>query len=73
MALLGGAFFQISILPEWIQPIRYVSVVGWALEGFQKIQIEGAGPAEVLGQFAALLAFAVVFFGIGVWKLRDSR
>lgn len=73
MALLGGAFFQISILPEWLQPIRYVSIIGWALEGFQKVQIQGAGPAGVLPETGALLAFAVVFFGIGVWRLRGAR
>lgn len=73
MALLGGAFFQITILPEWLQPIRYVSVVGWAMEGFQKVQISGAGPGDLLGETAALLGFAAVFFGIGVWRLRSVR
>lgn len=73
MALLGGAFFQISILPEWLQPIRYVSIIGWALEGFQKVQLSGAGPSGVLVETGALLAFAVAFFGIGVWRLRDNR
>lgn len=73
MALLGGAFFQISVLPEWLQPIRYVSVIGWALEGFQKVQTGGEGPADLLVETGALLTFAVVFFAIGVWRLRDSR
>jgi len=73
MALTGGAFFQLSILPPWLQPVRYFSVVGWALVGFQKVQLEGAGPADLLVELGALLAFAVVFFGIGVWRLRDDR
>jgi len=73
MALTGGAFFQLSILPPWLQPVRYFSVVGWALVGFQKVQLEGAGPADLLIEIGALLAFAVVFFGIGVWRLRDDR
>lgn len=73
MALIGGAFFQITILPGWLQPIRYLSVVGWALEGFQKVQMQNAGVGGVLAPVGALMAFAVVFFGIGVWRLRDSR
>lgn len=73
MALTGGAFFQLSVLPPWLQPIRYISVVGWALQGFQKVQLEGAGPAEIMPELAALFAFAIVFFGIGVWRLRDER
>lgn len=73
MALTGGAFFPLSVLPPWLQPVRYFSVVGWALVGFQKVQLEGAGPADLLVELGALLAFAVVFFGIGVWRLRDDR
>ncbi|MDP2232327.1 MAG: ABC-2 transporter permease [Actinomycetota bacterium] len=73
MALTGGAFFQLSILPQWLQPIRYISVIGWALQGFQKVQLEGAGPSDLLVEVGALMAFAIVFFGIGVWRLRDDR
>lgn len=64
-ALLGGAFFAITILPVWLQPVRYFSIVGWALEGWQTIQIRGGGVPDVLGPAAALLGFALVFFAIG--------
>ncbi len=44
-AAIGGAFFSIEILPEWIQPIKYLSLVGWAMEGWRSVQIEGVGLA----------------------------
>ena len=72
-AALGGAFFQIDVLPKWIQPIRFVSVVGWAMDGWRAVQSQGAGVAGVLGPVAALFAIAVVMFGIGVWRMRASR
>lgn len=64
-ALLGGAFFSIAILPAWLQPIRYTSVIGWAMEGFQEIQLRDGGIGDVLGPIAALLGFAVVLFAVG--------
>ncbi len=73
MALLGGAFFPLTILPDWLQPVRYISVVGWALDGFQAVQTRGAGLVDVIPNIAALAGFAVVFFGIGVWRLKDAR
>jgi ABC-2 type transport system permease protein len=73
MALLGGAFFPLTILPDWLQPVRYISVVGWALDGFQAVQMHGAGIIEVLPNVGALFGFAVLFFGIGVWRLKDAR
>ncbi|NTW28986.1 MAG: ABC transporter permease [Coriobacteriia bacterium] len=70
MALLGGSFFPISILPIWLQPIRYLSVVGWTMEGWRRIQVQGAGVSGVLGPVAALLAFAAVFYAFSVWRTR---
>lgn len=64
-ALLGGAFFAITILPEWLQPIRYTSVIGWALAGWQTIQLDGGGLSDVLGPIAAMLGFAAVLFAVG--------
>jgi len=72
-AALGGAFFQIDILPKWIQPIRFVSVVGWAMEGWRAIQVQGAGIAGVMGPCLALFGMAALFFGVGVWRTEAGR
>lgn len=63
-ALIGGAFFTITALPLWLQPIRYFSVVGWAIEGWQRVQLEGAGVAQVAGPAAALVGFALLFLAV---------
>lgn len=72
-ALMGGAFFAISVLPEWVQPVRYLSVVGWTMEGWVAIQVRGAGVSEVLGPVAALCGIALVLFLIGVWRTEARR
>lgn len=68
-ALMGGAFFTISVLPEWMQPIRYASIIGWAIEGWQEIQLRGGGVGDVLVPVAAMLGFAVLFFAVGSWRM----
>jgi ABC-2 type transport system permease protein len=72
-AAIGGAFFSIEILPEWIQPIKYLSLVGWAMEGWRSVQIEGVGLAGVAVPVAALLGFAVAFYSFGVWRMRAEQ
>ncbi len=72
MALIGGVFFPITILPEWLQPIRYASIMGWGLEGMSDIQIHGAGLAEVISPILALTVMGVVFFAFGIWRLRTE-
>jgi ABC-2 type transport system permease protein len=70
---MGGAFFTISVLPEWMQPIRYASIIGWAIEGWQEIQLRGGGVGDVLVPVAAMLGFAVLFFAVGSWRMGVRR
>ncbi|MDZ4168185.1 MAG: ABC transporter permease [Coriobacteriia bacterium] len=72
-ALIGGAFFAIAALPEWVQPVRYFSVIGWTMEGWVAVQTRGAGLGEVWPSVAALLAMSGVLFAIGVWRAEASR
>ncbi len=72
-ALIGGAFFPVAILPSWLQWVRYLSVVGWTMEGWRRVQVLGAGVPGVLGPTAALLGFAVAFFAFGVWRTEHQR
>jgi ABC-2 type transport system permease protein len=67
-ALVGGAFFPITIFPEWLQWVRYLSVVGWAIEGWRRVQVEGMGVLGVIGPVSALLCFAGAFYAFGVWR-----
>jgi ABC-2 type transport system permease protein len=72
-ALMGGAFFSINALPEWVQPIRYFSVVGWTMEAWSAIQVRGAGLADVWASVAALTAISGVLFAVGVWRTEALR
>ncbi len=72
-ALIGGAFFAIAVLPEWVQPVRYFSVIGWTMEAWTAIQTRNAGLLDVIGPVAALCAMSAVLFMVGVWRMEDSR
>lgn len=72
-AAIGGAFFQIDILPTWIQPIKYLSLVGWAMEGWRAVQVQGAGVSGVVVPVAALFGFALAFYAFGVWRMRAEQ
>jgi ABC-2 type transport system permease protein len=72
-AAIGGAFFSIEVLPQWIQWIKYLSLVGWAMEGWRKIQVEGAGIPGVIVPVCALLGFAIAFYAVGVARMRAEQ
>jgi ABC-2 type transport system permease protein len=72
-ALIGGAFFTIAVLPEWVQPVRYLSVIGWTMEAWSAIQVRNAGVADVLVPVGALVLMSAALFGFGVWRMERPR
>lgn len=69
MAALGGSFFPISAFPVWLQPLHYMTVNGWAIDGFLA-SMRGGDALAVLPNVGALVALGGVFFAVGVWRLR---
>lgn len=69
MAAIGGSFVPVSVFPAWMQPLHYLSVNGWAIDGVLTT-MRGGNAVSVLPNVAALLGIALVFFVIGAWRLR---
>lgn len=70
MALLGGCWFPLETFPPAVQQAVHVLPTTWAMRGFTDIVIRGQGVQAVLLETAVLLAFALVFFAIAVWRFR---
>lgn len=70
MAALGGAWWPLEITPKVYQQAVQVLPTTWAMSGFTDVVVRGQGIASVLPEAGVLLAFAAVFFGIGIWRLR---
>lgn len=70
IAALGGAWWPLDIVPNWMQLVGRFSPISWAMDGFQDIITRGLGVTAVLPETAVLLAFAALFLSIGVWRFR---
>ncbi len=70
LSALGGCFIPRFIMPEWLQTVGLVTPHAWALDAYQDLLVRGYGLIEILPKVGVLAAFAVVFFGIGVWRFR---
>jgi ABC-2 type transport system permease protein len=65
--LLGGSFFDITMLPKWVQTISKVSPNAWGMEGFLDLA-RGGGIASVRTPVIALLIMgAVLFIAASLW------
>ncbi len=70
LSALGGCFIPRFIMPEWLRTVGLVTPHAWALDAYQDLLVRGYGLLEVLPKVGVLAAFALVFFGIGVWRFR---
>lgn len=70
MSALGGCFVPCFMMPDWLKTIGLITPYAWALDAYQDLLVRGYGLQEILPKVGALVAFAGVFFGIGVWRFR---
>ena len=70
MALLGGCWYPIEFFPEAARVASKALPTAWAMQGLTDLVLRGQGLPAILPEAGVLIAFAAVFFAIGVWRFR---
>ncbi|MBI5668832.1 MAG: ABC transporter permease [Chloroflexi bacterium] len=70
LAPLGGAWWPLEIVPQWMQTLGHLSPVAWAMEGFRNVIFHGGGVASVIPNVLVLLALTAVVFLIAVRRFK---
>ena len=70
MAALGGVMVPRYIMPDFMRTIGLISPHAWALTAYQDVLVRGYDVAHILPEVAALMGFAVVFFGVALWRFK---
>jgi ABC-2 type transport system permease protein len=71
-AALGGAWWPIDIVPEWMQRVAQITPAYWAMRGFQDIIVREQGIRAILPSAAALVAMGAVFLAIGLNRFKEG-
>ena len=70
LAALGGAWWPLEIVPDFMQIIGRISPVAWAMDGFKNIVLRGQGLGSVLLPAGILLGYAAAFFALAAWRFK---
>ena len=70
MALLGGCWYPQEIIPEGVRTILQIVPTTWAMRGLTDLAARGLGLPAILHSAAILVAFAAVFFVVGIARFR---
>ncbi len=66
LAPLGGAWWPLAIVPDFMNVIGHLSPVAWVMDGFNDLIFFGGGLVEILPEVGVLLVAAAVLFAIGI-------
>ena len=72
MALLGGSFFPLDIMPEFMQKLSFLSLNGIAIRAYLKI-IAGYAIADILNYISILIALGAGFAILAVFALKGKE
>ena len=70
---IGGAWVPLEFTGKTFQAIGHISPVAWAMDGFKNITLRGLGFEGVWIPCLALVGYAVLFFGLAVWRFRRQE
>ena len=68
MSSVGGAWFPVSMMPDFIQSISKVTIVYWSMEGFLQVLWRSAPIADILPDIGVLFGIAVLITSISLWQ-----
>ena len=67
---MGGAWFPLDVTGKTFAVVGHFMPTAWAMDGFQNIVLRGLGLSSVLLPAGILLAYAVAFFALAVWRFK---
>ncbi len=70
---VGGAWFPVSFMPEFIQKCSRLTLVYWSMEGFSQVLWSHASLAELLPTLGRLAAMTAALMALAVWRFRRGR
>jgi ABC-2 type transport system permease protein len=73
MCAVGGAWFPVSFMPEFIQRFSRLTLVYWSMEGFSQVLWARATLAELLPTLGYLALITGLVMGVSVWRFNRGR
>ena len=72
MSAVGGAWFPVSFMPEFIQSLSKLTVVYWSVEALLRTSFEGKMIYELGSIVGALMLMTTVFISISLWRFKKG-
>ncbi len=68
--LLGGVYYPVSVLPDWLQKISYILPITHSLEGMRLALLRGYSIESLSHSILALVTFSVIMLPLSIFLFR---
>ncbi|MDF2630225.1 MAG: hypothetical protein K0R39_4056 [Symbiobacteriaceae bacterium] len=69
-AMLGGAYWDLSMVSDTMRRIGYLTPQAWAIDGFKEVMLRGGAWDGIALPLAVLLGITLVFMTAGLFRVR---
>lgn len=73
MCAIGGAWFPVSMMPDFIQHLSKLTLVYWSMEAFSQVLWANASLLELLPTLGVLGAMTAAVMAFSVWRFNRGR
>lgn len=70
MSAMGGSWWPLFIMPQFMQDLAHLTITAWAMEGFYDLLYFDLGLAGILKEVGVLLLMTILFFGVAISRFR---
>ncbi len=67
---IGGSWFPLFMMPRAVQQVARITLVAWAMEGYNRLMILGGSLADVWVNIGVLILYGAVCFAVGLKLFR---
>jgi ABC-2 type transport system permease protein len=73
LLVVSGVYYDVSVLPGWMQALARISPATYALRALRKAIIDGAGPAALWGDIWPLIVIGLISIPLGLAIFRRGE
>lgn len=70
--LMSGLFTPVESMPDWAQKLDYANPLYYFVKIMRSVILKGSGFFDIFNEFAALSVYAMIMFGLAVFRYRKT-
>jgi ABC-2 type transport system permease protein len=70
--LMSGLFTPVESMPDWAQKLDYANPLYYFVKIMRSVLLKGSGFFELFNEFAALSVYALIMFGLAVFRYKKT-